>query len=117
MVRKLNKFRRRHGLGPLRYSADLSRSATRYASFLIRTDRFGHASRIWTSKRFSSAGETLAYQPGWRVRRSQAIRMWLRSPGHRPLLLTRSFRYVGAGRSKGRFGSRRATIWVLHFGR
>ena len=117
IVRKLNAFRAHHGLGPLRYSPSLARSSTRFAHYIARSDRFGHASRIRASASFRLLGEALAYTRGWRIRRSYVIRRLLRSPGHRPLLLSRTFNYVGVGRVRGRLGRGRATVWVLQFGR
>jgi uncharacterized protein YkwD len=43
--------------------------------------------------------------------------MWLRSPSHRAVILTRSMNLVGAGMVRGRFRGRRATIWVVQTGR
>ena len=116
MITKVNKVRNAHGLPALRESRSLARSSRRYAGHLMRTDRFGHAYRIH-AKGFKHLGEALALRSGWRPGRSATIRGWLRSPAHRALLLSRSFRQVGAGASRGRFGGRKATIWVLHLGR
>jgi uncharacterized protein YkwD len=47
----------------------------------------------------------------------KAFYTWLRSPGHRAVIMDRSFRYTGAGRASGRFGGGgNATVWVMHFG-
>ena len=116
MVVELNKNRQANGLPPLRYSSSLGRSSTSFARHLDRTNRFGHASRIWASSRFRRLGEVLGLQRGWRVRRAAAIRMWMRSPGHRAHLLSRAYRYIGASRVRGRMGGRRVTIWVVQLG-
>jgi uncharacterized protein YkwD len=117
VVRKLNRVRRRHGLRRLHYSPTLARSSQRYARHLMRTDRFGHAPRIRANPSFRWLGEVLAMHRGWRPRSSSTIRSWMRSPTHRHVLLSRNFRRVGAGRAIGRFGGRRATIWVMQVGR
>src|SRR5919109_443366 len=116
MVRKINAYRNANGLPSLRYSPSLGRSSTAYASRMMATDYFGHASRIQASSSFSRLGEVLAYYRGWRIVRSAIVRRWLRSPTHRAVLLSRSFRYVGAGRSRGYFDGSRTTIWVAQFG-
>jgi streptogrisin C len=109
--------RARHGLAPLRASHSLRRSASAFAGRLMRTQRFAHAKRIHASSRFHTLGETLAIRMGARRWRPCAVvRAWLRSAGHRALLLSPAFRYAGAGYSHGRFGGRRAVIWVLHLG-
>jgi uncharacterized protein YkwD len=117
LAHQINQFRAANGVHKLRVSRSLNRSATRYARRLIRTDRFGHASRIQASSRFSSLGEVLAYKPGWRKSGRSALRMWMRSGGHRSTLLMRRFSHIGAGRARGRFGGRLVTIWVVQVGR
>ena len=113
----INNFRAANGVHKLRVSPSLTRSATRYARHLIRTDRFGHASRIQASGRFRALGEVLAYRPGWRKSGRYPLGMWSRSGSHRGTLLDRRFRQIGAGRARGRFGGRLVTIWVVQVGR
>jgi uncharacterized protein YkwD len=117
MVGKINRVRRRHGLRPLRASGSLTRSSRRFGRYLMRTDRFGHDSHIWASRRFRFKGEVLAIHHGWRARRASTVRRWMRSPAHRPVLLSRRYRAVGAAPVRGRFGRRRATIWVAQVAR
>ncbi|HEX2233618.1 MAG TPA: CAP domain-containing protein [Thermoleophilaceae bacterium] len=117
MVGKINRARRRHGLRPLRASGSLTRSSQRFGRYLMRTDRFGHDSHIWASGRFRLKGEVLAFHGGWRARRSATIRGWMRSPSHRSVLLSRRYRAIGAAPVRGRFGRRRATIWVAQVAR
>jgi uncharacterized protein YkwD len=117
MVGKINRARRRHGLRPLRASGSLARSSRRFGRYLMRTDRFGHDSHIWASGRFRLKGEVLAMHGGWRARRGSTIRGWMRSPAHRSVLLSSRYRAVGAAPVRGRFGRRRATIWVAQVGR
>jgi uncharacterized protein YkwD len=117
VVRKLNRVRRRHGLRELRYSPGLARSSSGFARHLMRTHTFGHAPRIHAPRGFRRLGEVLAMHSGWRPRSSSTIRGWMHSPTHRHVLLSRSYGSVGAGRATGRFGGRRATIWVMQVGR
>ena len=114
---RINEARARHGLSRVDASGSLRRSASAFAGHLMRTQRFAHANRIHASSRFRVLGETLAIRVGSRRWRPRAVvRGWLHSPGHRALLLSRSFRYAGAGSSRGRFSGRQAVIWVLHLG-
>jgi uncharacterized protein YkwD len=114
----VNTARARHGLAPLRASNSLHRSATAFAGHLMRAQRFAHDTRIHASSRFRMLGEALAIRTGTpRLHPGATVRAWLRSPGHRALVLSRSFRYAGAGYSRGRFGGHTAVIWVLHLGR
>ena len=113
---KVNKVRAKHGLKPLRLSNSLHHSAKRYAKRLMRTDSFGHSSRIHASRRFRTVGEVLQIHRG-RPRARWAVRSWMHSPGHRSILLSGNFRLAGAGAAHGRWHGRKATIWVMHFGR
>jgi uncharacterized protein YkwD len=116
MLGKVNAVRAAHGLGPLRASPALHRSARRYARWMLRHDYFGHLKRIRASSRFGLLGENLAWHSGRRPRIGRTIRAWLGSPGHRALLVHPRFRFLGAGMARGTMGARRATAWVLHFG-
>ena len=116
MVGRINRARRRSGLRRLRVSPRLNRSSRRFGRYLMRADRFGHDSHIWGGGRYRSVGEVLAMHGGWRSRRTATIRGWMRSAGHRSVLLG-GFRLVGVARVRGRFGSRRATIWVAQVAR
>jgi uncharacterized protein YkwD len=117
MVGKINRARRRHGLRRLRASASLARSSRRFGRYLMRANRFGHDSHIWTNRRFRYKGEVLALHSGWRARRGSTIRGWMRSPAHRSVLLSGRYRLVGAAAVRGRFGGRRTTIWVAQVAR
>ena len=117
MVKKINEVRRAHGVPPVRHASGLSQSSRSYARHLMRVNRFAHGATNAGTRRFASRGEIMALQRGWRTRRRAAIRAWLNSPSHRPILLSRKFRYAGAGVSRGGFGSGRSSIWVVRFGR
>lgn len=117
MVDKINKVRRAHGIRGLRYSPSLSGSSSAFAHYLASTQRFAHGSRIHASRRFSQLGEILALMRGWKVRRNPPLRYWLQSPGHRAVLLSPAFRYIGAARSRGTFGGTRSLVWTVQFGR
>ena len=116
MVEAINQARAEHGLAPLRHHALLGRSAQRHAGHLLRTDRFGHAGRVRASERFRRFGEVLAWHNGPRPLPERAVRRWMRSAPHRGMLLSRQFRFAGAGRVRGNFRGRRCTIWVVHLG-
>ena len=112
----LNDVRRAHGLRALGVSGSLSRSSGRYARRMIRRDYFGHASHIEVAGEFRSAGETLAWHSGWRAQPRRTVSRWMHSPGHRAVLLSPQFHWVGMGLAKGKLGSRVATTWVAHVG-
>jgi uncharacterized protein YkwD len=117
MFAKINQIRRAHGLARLRPSFSLFYSSRRYARRMIRTDYFGHQARIPVSRRFSWAGETLAWHSGWRLSPRHTVQQWMGSPSHRAVLLSSRFTRIGVGRARGRYGRMMATMWVAHLGR
>jgi uncharacterized protein YkwD len=116
MVAKVNSVRARSGLPPLRRSASLAGSSARFARWLMRRHVLGHRGRVQASGRFRRLGEALALNSGPSLAVGTTVRMWLSSPSHRRVLMTRTMRWVGAGVVRGRFRGRLATIWVLQTG-
>jgi len=115
MVEQINDLRAQHGLPPLREAPKLMRSSEGFARHLIRTDSFSHGSS-YRATGFRTCGEMLAIRNGWKRARPAVLRMWKGSTTHRALMLSRSFRYVGASAVRGNFGGRATTIWVVHLG-
>jgi uncharacterized protein YkwD len=115
MIDAFNDVRARHGLAPLRAAPKLASTAHGYARHLIRSDSFGHGNSYLRAG-FERAGEILAMNRGWSRRPGPAMRMWMHSAGHAALILEPSFRYVGVGPARGRYGGAPTTIWVAHFG-
>lgn len=115
MIDRINEVRADHSLPALRLAPKLMRASRGYAKRLIRSDSFRHGSS-YRRNGFKTAGEMLAYGSGWSLAAGPSIRMWLDSAPHRRLLLSRSFRYVGANPARGRHGGTLRTIWVVQFG-
>jgi len=61
-------------------------------------------------------GETLAWHSGWRNRVGATVSRWMASAPHRAVLMSPTYRFIGAGRARGNMGSRRATAWVAQLG-
>jgi uncharacterized protein YkwD len=116
MIKKINNVRAKHGLRSVHRSRGLARSARSYARVMMSRDYFGHGARIRAPRKFRRKGEAIAMLPGRRVRTRRTLRGWMRSPGHRALVLSSGFRFAGAGVTRGRFQGRRTTMWVLHLG-
>ena len=89
-----NRIRAERGLHPLRHSLLLDRAAERHTLWMTRTGRFSHVGRAGsraqqrigaTGYRACYGGENLAKgTPSLGV----TLREWMRSPGHRRILLT-----------------------------
>jgi uncharacterized protein YkwD len=133
VLAELNVVRRAHGLAPLRRSPALSRAADTHSRAMGRFGFFAHDSRdgsaFWHRvKRFYgsrgygnwSVGENLLWStPGLDARR--ALRLWMRSPGHRKNILTARWREIGlsavtVARAPGVFGGRDVVIVTTDFG-
>jgi uncharacterized protein YkwD len=117
MVRKINHIRHAYGLRTLRPSYSLFVSAKLYSRRMMRSDYFGHMSRIPVASRWRAAGETLEWHAGWRLSPRRTVRRWMASSTHRAVLLSRRFTKIGVGRTRGNYGRTRATMWVAHVGR
>jgi uncharacterized protein YkwD len=112
----INDARAGAGLRPLSLSPALTRSSEAFAGHIMRTGVFAHAGTIQAAGGFRRLGECIAMHTGGASRPGWTVRRWLASPGHRPLLLSRSFRQAGAAAVQGSFNGRRSTVWVLQLG-
>jgi uncharacterized protein YkwD len=117
MVQTINKIRHANGLPKLRPAYSLFVSARTYSRRMMRSDYFGHMSRIPVASRWRAAGETIEWHSGWRLSPRKAVLRWMASPPHRAVLLSSRFSRIGVGRARGRYGRRMATMWVAHVGR
>ncbi len=115
-LRAINHARAQAGVAPLALSPSLTRTSAAFGGRLMRTGVFAHAATIHAPRRFRLLGECIAWHTGRAARPRWTVRRWLASPGHRPLLLSRSFRRAGAAAVQGRFHGRPSTIWVLQLG-
>lgn len=97
LIGKINDARAAHGLRRLRASARLGLGAHRWSVRLLAADSFAHA------RLASGTGEILAWGTCDYLSPRRAVRMWLNSASHRPILLGRGVRYVGAGWAAGRW--------------
>jgi uncharacterized protein YkwD len=130
---QINVVRREHRLPRLAVSAQLARAGQEHAQQLAHAGYFSHdwsdgtpfgswirrfypvgAARRW------SAGENLAWaMPD--VTAQQAVEMWLASPEHRRILLSKSWRQVGLGVIRadgagGFYGGKDVVILAAEFG-
>jgi uncharacterized protein YkwD len=116
MMDGINWARAQAGLRPLKRSRNLIRSARARAALMMRADFFAHPSAL-SVRTFDRVGEVLELHGGRRPRVSRTLRLWANSPGHRAVLSSRRFRWIGAARATGRYRGHRATIWVVRLGR
>ena len=116
MIEKVNQTRRSGGLPTLQVSEALTGSARNYARYMLKNDYFGHLASIQAGGNFLFLGETLSWHGGWRARVGYTFSRWMASAPHRAVLMSPTFRFIGAGKVKGRMGRGRATAWVAQVG-
>ena len=103
IIRALNNARSSHGLPRLRTTRALGRAADAHSRTMRRTNSIGHGDfsrRIRRYVRSRKVGENLAWMSGCNA--SAIVNMWLNSGPHRKIMLSRSFRRIGVGRSGSR---------------
>lgn len=117
VVRAINSARAHHGLKRLKPARRLAAAADVHTRSMLVRNYFSHgafAQRVRRYVSFRRIGETIAWSSRCSARR--IVRMWLNSPGHRAVLLSRGFHRVGVGRRKGKLGSQRACVVTADFG-
>jgi uncharacterized protein YkwD len=133
VLAELNAIRRRHGLEPLRRSKPLSAAADVHSRAMGTYGFFTHDSRdgseFWKRvERFYgpegyktwAVGENLLWSTGSPTA-AAALRLWMKSPGHRRNILTGRWREIGLSAvsvhsAPGVFGGRDVVIVTADFG-
>src|SRR4051794_41887814 len=97
MVKKSNRIRHAYGLHRLRPSYSLFVSAKLYSHRMMRSDYFGHLSRIPGASRWHAAGETLEGHAGWRLRPRRVVTGGVDTPPPRAKVDSRRVSPNGGG--------------------
>jgi uncharacterized protein YkwD len=125
----INQARGDHGLGALRATSSLERAAAAHSRDMVRKGFFAHDSptgstpkqRIDRAGYFDGAsswalGETIAWGTGGRASPGSIVRSWLRSSGHRAILLDGRYRDLGIGIALGAPGASGGATFTGDFG-
>jgi uncharacterized protein YkwD len=99
IIRAMNHVRSSHSLPALRINRGLARAADVHSASMARSRRLAHGAysrRVRRYVRTRRVGENLAWMSGCRA--SAIVQMWMNSPGHRQVMLSRTFRRVGVAR-------------------
>jgi uncharacterized protein YkwD len=128
LLHAINHTRAMHGVAAVRGSSSLRLVALHHSEDMVIRDYFAHTSptgstltsRIQHSGFVSgyswTAGETLAWGWGTQAGAKATVHAWLHSPEHRAILLSSTYRWVGIGRTCGRFlGHTGACVWTADF--
>lgn len=126
IVRSIDHHRAGYGLRPLRAAPSLARAADFHTREMLAGNYFAHnsrnggsfATRIHRFTRARAVGETLAWTTrcGRRAAR-RIVSMWMHSPPHRAILLSRTFHRVGIGLRVGSLGGGRVCVVTGDFAR
>ena len=116
MMDAMNWVRANAGLRPLKRSWRLVRSSRARSELMMRADFFAHPARLRVPS-FDRVGEVLEIHGGRRPQTRAVLRRWANSYGHRAVIMSSRYRWVGAARAIGRYRGARATIWVVRFGK
>ncbi len=109
----INQARHNRGIRAVNHRACIDGFAERWARHLVVSKKFYHQDlgRIMRDCSQSSAGEILAMGT---VSPRAMVGMWMRSPGHRDIMLSRSFRLAGVSAKQK---ADRSWIGCVDFGR
>jgi uncharacterized protein YkwD len=128
----INRERAARGLRRLRPNSRLGVAATRHSRDMVRRAYFSHdtagggsfvrrvLSARYVSRRAAwSLGENIAWGAGRLASPAATVDAWMRSPGHRANILSRSFREIGVGIAPGtpRRGVGPGAVYTTDFGR
>jgi uncharacterized protein YkwD len=129
LFRAINSVRASHGLRPIVTSPGLRAAARRHSLDMLWRGYFAHTSptgstlthRVVRSGFVTYgqwwAGETLAWGSGSYGDPGAVVKAWLKSPAHRPILLSSRYHFVGIGRAYGTFlGHTGAAVWTVDWG-
>jgi uncharacterized protein YkwD len=125
----INRARADHGLGALRAIGSLERAAGAHSRDMVLHGFFAHDSpsgstpkeRIDRAGYFNGAsswalGETIAWGSGGLATPAAIVRSWLRSAGHRAILLDGRYRDLGVGIAVGGPGQAGGATFTGDFG-
>jgi uncharacterized protein YkwD len=126
----MNRERRLHGRSSLRLNPRLTLAAAAHSRDMVRHNYFSHVTpggvgfvsrilryRYATWSQPWALGENIGAGTGRLSTPAAMVAGWMHSPGHRAILLGRSYRVVGVGLALGSpLPSRRGATYTADFG-
>lgn len=104
ILRAVNRVRAIHGRRPLQFGHALHRAARAHSVDMVRRGYFDHGAFVLRLRRHGVRSQALGENLAEATAGSSAsaiVRMWLASPGHRSVMLDRSFSRIGVGVAGG----------------
>ncbi len=132
LLKLINQERKSRGLAAVKMARPLDRAALAHSRDMIARDYFSHSSLAGASVAARarkagystsgcsrwSVGEVIALGSGSRGKAKSVFKAWMRSSGHRKVILKKSWRDVGIGCARGTYkGVRGVVIYTVDFGR
>jgi uncharacterized protein YkwD len=129
MLRLINHARESRGLAAVKIVTSLDRAALRHSRDMLARDYFSHSSPGGATvagrarsagypMSGSSLGEVLALGSSYKGTPESIFKGWMRSSGHRQVILTRRWRDAGVGCSRGTYkGTSGVVMYTVDFGR
>jgi uncharacterized protein YkwD len=129
MLRLINHARTSRGLAAVKTISSLDRAALLHSRDMIAHDYFSHSSRSGATlagrarsegypTSGSSLGEVIALGSSSKGTPESMFKGWMRSSGHRQIILTKRWRDVGLGCARGTYkGYSGVVIFTVDFGR
>ena len=133
VLEQLNMIRSQHGLHPLTLSRQLTAAAQQHTAEMLADGYFAHesadGSEFWkriarfyphTASSYWSVAENLLWSSDT-IDASEAVSLWMASPGHRENILTPEYRQIGisaryASDAPGEYADGEATVIDTDFG-
>jgi uncharacterized protein YkwD len=112
----VNRVRAAHRLVPVRFDARLEQAARSHTEEMLTQGFFAHGAVARRLESFGVAGPRIGETLGWHTPSGNAVsvvlRLWLRSPEHRAVLLRGGFVRIGVGTAVGHFEGYANTLVV-----
>ena len=98
IINHINKYRKAHGLRPVRANAALNGLAQDRANQLVRADKLSHRPQHWNHypANIPAGGENVL-QAWSDYSDALLVKLWYESPGHRKIMLDRRVKCIGVG--------------------
>ena len=129
MLKLINHARKSRGLAPVDSVASLDRAALLHSRDMIARDYLSHSSPGGATvagrarsagypTSGSSLGEVIALGSSYKGTPESIFKGWMRSSGHRQIILTKRWRDAGIGCARGTYkGYSGVVIYTVDFGR
>ncbi len=120
MVVRVNDYRQRENLPPLKAHPNLMQASQSYAEFMASKEHYGHYGsdgsdpdgRAKASGFLQPVGENIAANQS---DPQEVVIAWMNSTGHRKNILSKDYRYVGAGFSQNEKSKLYKRLWVMNY--